>query len=140
MHKIHFQVNSDLKELDQVLTYFKQLNQPWICKKDWLQCQLALAEGFTNAVRHAHQNLPIEIPIEIEITLNSHNIEMRIWDFGPPFDLDDFIKNLDGKNNHLSGHGQGIPILNKIAAHLSYEHTDDHRNCLLIVKQFSLIP
>jgi len=67
--KISFQVDSDLRSLDTVLKYFQQLEPAGIPQKDWLQCQLALAEGFTNAVRHAHRHLPPEIPIEIEIEI-----------------------------------------------------------------------
>ena len=53
--KINIQVPSDLKALDQVLFQFNKIYQASIPQKDWLQCQLALVEGFTNAVRHAHQ-------------------------------------------------------------------------------------
>lgn len=137
LKNVSFKVNSDLKALDQVLSHFEQIYQPWIPRKDWLQCQLALAEGFTNAVRHAHGHLPPETPIEVQLTLTTQNMEMRIWDHGIPFDLEQFLDNLPGKNRELTGHGQGLPILNKIAAHLSYSRTDDERNCLLIVKQFS---
>jgi serine/threonine-protein kinase RsbW len=129
---------SDLKVLDQVLGNFDKIYQPWIPKKDWLQCQLALAEGFTNAVRHAHKGLSRQVPIEIEIILRQTGIEIKIWDYGNPFDLEGFMgKNL-GKDNRWSGHGQGLPILQQIADRLSYSRTSDDRNCLLIIKQFSL--
>jgi serine/threonine-protein kinase RsbW len=134
---ISFKVNSDLKALDQVLCRFEQLYEPWIPKKDWLQCQLALAEGFTNAVRHAHKNVPPEIPIEVNLTLTERSLEMSIWDCGPPFDLDGFLQHLGNQEHQLAGHGQGIPILQKIAAHLSYTRTEGDRNCLLVIKQFS---
>nr|WP_217651899.1 anti-sigma regulatory factor [Hydrococcus rivularis] len=132
-----FKVESALQALDLLLQHFDRLYQPWIPKKDWLQCQLALAEGFTNAVRHAHKNLPPETPIEVEIVLSQQSIEMRIWDRGSYFDLDGFLKNVALRNDRLSGHGQGLVILQKIASHLSYTRTNDDRNCLLIVKQFS---
>lgn len=133
---INFKVSSDLQQLNQVLSYFDELNQPWILKKDWLHCQLALAEGFTNAVRHAHQQLSPEIPIEIQIVLHSESLEIRIWDRGKPFDLAAFLQNHQ-HSTQLEGHGQGLPILQKIAAHLSYTRTEDDRNCLLIIKRFS---
>ncbi len=137
LKQLSFKVESDLKALDQVLCYFDQLNQPWIPKKDWLQCQLALAEGFTNAVRHAHRQLPLETPIEIELRLTSQGLEIRIWDCGPPFDLEKVLSTLDSQKNQLTGHGKGLPILQKIAAYLSYYRTDDNRNCLAIVKNFA---
>jgi serine/threonine-protein kinase RsbW len=135
--KSTFKVKGNLQALDQLLHYFDRLYQPWIPKKDWLQCQLAMAEGFTNAVRHAHKNLPPEIPIEVEIILTQQTVEMRIWDSGPYFDLDGFLKRVTARNDRLSGNGQGLIILQKIAAHLSYTRTNDDRNCLLIVKRFT---
>lgn len=135
--KVFFKVESDLKALDQVLRYFDELNQPWIPRQDWLQCQLALAEGFTNAVRHAHKELPKEIPIEIELILKQDSLEMKIWDYGFPFDLNAFLQNKRKNVDQFAANGQGLPILQKIAAHLSYLRTEDNRNCLLIVKHFS---
>lgn len=129
---------SDLKVLDQILDNFDKIYQPWIPKKDWLQCQLALAEGFTNAVRHAHKDLSRQVPIEIEIILRQTGMEIRIWDYGNPFDLEGFMHKNLGQDNRWSGHGQGLPILQQIADRLSYTRTSDNRNCLLIVKQFSL--
>lgn len=138
LREISFKVNSDLKALDEVLGYFDQLNQAWIPKKDWLHCQLALAEGFTNAVRHAHKDISGDIFVEIEIKLRSDSLEMRIWDFGPFFDLQAFLEANADKDNRFAGHGQGLPILQKISAQLSYECKNDERNCLLIIKKFSL--
>jgi serine/threonine-protein kinase RsbW len=101
---------------------------------------LALAEGFTNAVRHAHHNLPTEVPIEIEIAILEQSLELRIWDYGPPnFDLQAYIKNLplrQKQNHRLDTNGRGIPILLKIADRLSYFRTEDGRNCLLIVRNY----
>jgi serine/threonine-protein kinase RsbW len=107
--------------------------------KDWLQCQLALAEGFTNAVRHAHRGLPPEIPIQVEVFLEPQAIEIRIWDCGPPFDLNSFLKNQNWSQQPLSEHGQGLLIMQKISAHLSYTRSEDNRNCLRIVKEFSAL-
>ena len=133
-----FKVNSDLKALDEVFGYFDDINQPWIPKKEWLQCQLALAEGFTNAVRHAHKDISGDVFVEIEMKLTSESLEMRIWDFGPFFDLQAFLEANAHKDNRFAGHRQGLPILQKIAAQLSYERKHDERNCLLIIKKFSL--
>lgn len=129
-------VPTDLKELDQVLSWFDQLYQPSIPKKVWLQCQLALAEGFTNAVRHAHKDLPPNIPVDIEVTLFPEYLEMRIWDQGSPFDLEQRLQELDHKVDEQAGGGRGIAIMQKIADKLSYTRTDDNRNCLLIRKNY----
>lgn len=127
---------TDLKALDQVLTWFDQFNQGSIPKKVWIQCQLALAEGFTNAVRHAHKNLTPNVPIDIEVTLFPQALELRVWDQGPPFDLEQRIQELEKTVDDQAGGGRGIAILQKIADKLSYTRTDDNRNCLLIVKTF----
>lgn len=130
------QFSTDLKELDLVLSWFDELKQPHIPKKVWLQCQLALAEGFTNAVRHAHKSLSREVPIDIEIILYPHCLEMRIWDHGAPFDLEEKYRNLQKKVDEQAGGGRGIAILQRIADQLSYKRTADNRNCLLIVKDY----
>ncbi|MDP8964607.1 MAG: ATP-binding protein [Cyanobacteriota bacterium] len=130
------QVPSDLRALDRVLSWFDQFNQPSIPKKVWIQCQLALAEGFTNAVRHAHKDLPSNVLIDIELTLYPHSLELRIWDQGPPFDLEQRLQKTEERVDGHSGGGRGIAILQKIADKLSYTRTDDNRNCLLIVKTY----
>lgn len=130
------QVPTDLKALEPLLSWFEQLNQPSIPRKVWIQCQLALAEGFTNAVRHAHKDLPRQSPIDIEVTLFPQSLELRIWDQGPPFDLEQRLRNQEQKVDKDKGGGRGIAILQKIADKLSYTRTDDNRNCLLIVKSY----
>jgi serine/threonine-protein kinase RsbW len=127
---------TDLKALDQVLTWFDQFNQGSIPKKVWIQCQLALAEGFTNAVRHAHKNLTPNVPIDIEVTLFAQALELRVWDQGPPFDLEKRFQEFEQTADDQAGGGRGIAILHKIADKLSYTRTDDNRNCLLIVKTY----
>ncbi|MEG3958750.1 hypothetical protein [Microcoleus sp. herbarium2] len=40
-----------------------------------------MSEAFTNAVRHAHKNLPRETPSELEITVvNKLNLKFEIGD------------------------------------------------------------
>jgi len=56
------------------------------------KCILAVSEAFTNAVRHAHKNLPIETPFELEITVFNERLEIKIWDWGEPFDFQAKLK------------------------------------------------
>lgn len=137
LRSIKIEAPSDLKALDQVLSQFNQIYQNSIPFRDWLQCRLALAEGFTNAVRHAHKNLPPEIPIEIEVQLQETAIEIKIWDHGSAFDLHGFITETARKHEDWLGSGRGIPILNKISNRLDYFRTEKQQNCLLIVKEFA---
>ena len=91
LRSIKIEVESDLKALDEVLSQFNTIYHDSIPIRDWLQCRLALAEGFTNAVRHAHKNLPRNTPIRIEVLLNQTTMEIAIRDRGPAFDLHGFI-------------------------------------------------
>ncbi|SKB13157.1 Sigma-B activity negative regulator [Planktothrix sp. PCC 11201] len=139
------QVPSSLDSLAKVLSWFDQLYQSFIPKSVWLRCQLALAEGFTNAVRHAHQGLSSDLYIDLEVTILDRQIEIRIWDFGVPFDLMKKIKDITKEikdtptdsDPPLGGGGtRGLLLMRDIADYLSYEHGEDGRNCLLIIKQF----
>lgn len=84
---ISLQVNTDVSALTKVLEWFEQLKDLSLPQEAWWACQLALAEGFTNAVRHAHKNLPVETPIQLEVTVFAGCLEFRIWDCGQAFDL-----------------------------------------------------
>lgn len=130
------EVPSDLQALDRILFQFNQIYQDFIPYRDWLQCRLALAEGFTNAVRHAHKNLSQDVLIAIEIILKQNAMEIRIWDYGAAFDLQNFIAETSKKHHDWLNSGRGIPLLNKIADHLEYYRTEQQQNCLLIVKNF----
>lgn len=136
--EIFFEVKSDLIFLEKVLAEFNKMNESWIPQKDWLQCQLALAEGFTNAVRHAHKHLSKDTIIAIKIILTQKDITIQIWDHGEYFDLQNFTPNLPNKQDNLTPGGRGIYILQKIADKLSYTRTKDNRNCLLLIKNLSL--
>ncbi|EAW38802.1 ATP-binding protein [Lyngbya sp. PCC 8106] len=85
--QIILQVNSDIAVLEDVLAWYQQLENQPIPKPIWWQCQIALAEGFTNAVNHAHKNLPCTTPIHLQVTVFNESLEICIWDYGPPFDL-----------------------------------------------------
>ena len=56
--QISFVVPSDLLCLGEVLGKYEEVKPEFINQRVWLECQLALAEGFTNAVRHAHKKSP----------------------------------------------------------------------------------
>ena len=70
----HLAVNSQLELLSQVQHWFKNFCASLTPEVGWIRdhfdpLNLALAEGFTNAVRHAHAKLPAETPIKIDIEL-----------------------------------------------------------------------
>ncbi len=92
--QISLQVNTDMNFLTKVLDWFEQLQDLSLPNEVWFQFQLALAEGFTNAVRHAHTNLPVETPIQLEITVFNGRLELKVWDCGPRFDFDAKLKEI----------------------------------------------
>jgi serine/threonine-protein kinase RsbW len=130
----HFQVQTDLKALDRILSWFEQLKQPQIPQEIWLRCSLALAEGFTNAVRHAHKNHASDVPIDMQVKIADDTIEIRIWDYGPPFDLEDKLSKMPAQEqNHTEG-GRGLQLIQQTTDCFSYTRMPDNRNCLLLVK------
>ena len=133
---IQLQVKTDLNELVEVLVWFNQLYQDSVPKIDWLKCQTALAEAFTNVVRHAHKDRPLETPIELEAALSSDYLEIRIWDYGPQFDLEYKVSSLPSEVDETATGGRGLYLLKQIADGISYTRNGD-RNCLLLVKKFS---
>lgn len=137
LKKIQFKVDSNLQALESVLSQFDQIYDDFIPNRDWLKCKLALAEGFTNAVRHAHKELPKETQITIEAVLKPAMLEIYIWDMGNPFDLNQYVKEKSDENNNWLGSGRGVAILTQIADHLEYQPVQFKGNCLLIFKKFS---
>ncbi|MGD1715094.1 ATP-binding protein [Hydrocoleum sp. CS-953] len=135
-HQADLQVCSDLGENDKVLSWFEQLHQAPIPKKVWLECELALAEAFTNATRHAHKYLPTETLIDIEVKIYTDYLEIRIWDYGQPFDLLKWLKEQPTQTDIFVGGGRGIKLMYAIADNISYTRTSDNRNCLLIAKNY----
>lgn len=136
IHKDYLQVNTDLNALTLVLAWFDQFNCPPVSYQTWLECQLALAEGFTNAVRHAHQGQPIERLIDIEVVIFPEWLEMRVWDYGEPFNLTQKLDALPQETDMDAEGGRGLKLMQRIADSLSYTRTEDDRNCLLIVKRY----
>ena len=92
IQKFSLQLNTDIKAVAQVLGWVEQLDPLPIPEAVLQQCKLAAIEGFTNAVRHAHKNLPLETLIELEITVFNERLEIKIWDRGEPFDFQAKLK------------------------------------------------
>lgn len=133
----NLKLQTELNALNQILSWFNELYEPQIPRSVWLRCELALAEGFTNAVRHAHKEKSSETPIDIEVTISNEMIEIRIWDCGPPFNLEERLKKMPTNDENQSGGGRGIQLIQKTTDHFSYRRTADDRNCLLMIKFYS---
>jgi len=127
------QVTSDLTQLDQVLAWFSQARPPGIQNTIWLQLELALAEAFTNAVRHAHRLSPNSPPVLIELKSNPNALELWVWDHGPDFDLQGKLDTLPEFISPDQDGGRGLKLLQNIASELEYRRMGE-QNCLILRK------
>jgi len=137
LKKADLQVNTGLSGLGWVLSWFSQLYESRIPTSVWIRCQLVLAEGFTNAVRHAHKGKPADLAVDIQVAVFAESLEIKIWDWGDPFDLEQKIKDISEKVDIESPGGRGLKLIKDIADSISYVRTADGRNCLSIVKNYS---
>ncbi|KPQ33766.1 MAG: serine/threonine-protein kinase RsbW [Phormidesmis priestleyi Ana] len=154
LKRAQLSVSSRLEELSTVQQWFHTqiailaAQAPWI-NEQFDQLNLALAEGFTNAVRHAHTGLPSSTPVEIELLVELQQIEIRIFDQGDRFDPNSLQEPQPGS---LREGGYGWFLLRRLADQVTYEYIGDYtetdkkekeersfspkrqRNCLRIVK------
>jgi len=136
--EFHLQVKTDLKALTQVSEWLENIVLPLIPQDLWWQCSLIVNEGFTNAVRHAHQNLPSETPIDLEVKVFADYLEIRIWDRGQPFNLKAKLHSIiQEQRDPLDREGErGLVFMYKLTDKLCYIRTDD-RNCLVMRKNLT---
>lgn len=90
-------VESNLSQLPIVVEWFTQFKQSVLPHERWLQANMALIEGFTNAVRHAHHSLRTAPPISLEAGLSSELFWFEIWDRGSPYNLDEALDHLQNQ-------------------------------------------
>lgn len=136
LKKINLKVKTDLGVCAEVLSWFEQLNQPPLPDKDiWYKCQTLLWEAFTNIVEHAHKDLPPETPIDIEATRFERHIEIRIWCYGPWFNLNQKLQEIPEFEDNYNDRGRGLKIISMLADNFSYDQVNQ-RNCMFITKQY----
>ncbi len=139
--KFHLQVKTKLEALQEVLQWYEELISPRLPEQTGRQCEVALVEAFTNAVRHAHQDLPSNTPIDLEVELYPNCLEMRVWDQGKPFDLQAQLQaNQDNVTSLDKEGGRGLQFIKKLTDDLQYLSNLDYRNCLIIKKKYSQTP
>ncbi|CAD5962702.1 Serine-protein kinase RsbW [Planktothrix tepida] len=133
----NLQVKTTLTALEEVLKWFDRITSTFLPSDIFHKCQIALTEGFTNAVRHAHRTLPETTPIELEVKVFSPWIEMRIWDWGEPFNLEKALEMMSEMHADPLEHegGRGLIFMSKLTDELYYTRLDDQRNCLVMKKQ-----
>lgn len=135
-YKTKTEPNNLTQALRALLSWFDSFfhDLPMIPEEIRMPCQLALVEGFTNVVFHAHQDLPPETLIEIEISVTTEFLDMKIWDCGPGFDFEATLRRKLQTTTSESENGRGLRIMYRIAEKIEYFRTADQRNCLHIRK------
>lgn len=134
-HK-HLVVDSRLEALFKVQRWFKDVCSSLEPEFTWIKhycdrLNIALTEGFTNAVRHAHASLPPETPIEIDVSLEEDRVDIRIWDEGAPFNPDELGEPEPG--SLLQEGGYGWFLLRRLADQVTYQRKEN-KNCLAITQ------
>ncbi|NJK73185.1 MAG: ATP-binding protein [Microcoleus sp. SU_5_6] len=137
--EFQIQVKTDLNALTEVLEWLENIVLPLLPGELWWQCRLIINEGFTNVVRHAHQDLPPATPIDIEVAVFCCYFEIRIWDRGQPFDLEAKLHSIEQEQRDpLDREGEmGLVFMHKLTDKLCYIRTEDRRNCLLMRKNIT---
>lgn len=148
LQRYHIQVNSDIYALAKLQEWFNPFKD-LLPTTVWMQCNLVLVEIFTNVVSYAHAGMDEETPIDIELTIHrtENFLELKIWDFGKPFDLEAQInhasanahkyQNIENIDDIPTG-GRGLMISKTIADEISYESLPDGRNCFVMKKNFAM--
>lgn len=130
-------VPTDLNSLTEVLQWFDQFELPPLSKEFLWQCRVVLTEGFTNAVRHAHNHLPSSTMIDLGIRLFTDYLEMKIWDQGEPFDWEGTLSVISQEEiDPLEKEGgRGLMFIKQLTDHVVYDRFSDQRNCLTLHKK-----
>lgn len=134
-------VQSDLATIAQILKWFECFRQPPLSQKTWLQGQIALIEAFTNAVRHAHAHLPVRTLIKLEAGLYREHLEIKVWDQGLPFDLEQLLNQVEQDYPDPLEHGEhwGASLFKKLRDQyqwqIEYQCLQEGQNCLRLVKK-----
>lgn len=135
--KFCLRVESRIEALEEVSQWLDKFLRPFVLAEDIrLQYRLIVDEGFINVVIHAHQDLPPTTPIDLEAQIFTNYIDIRIWDLGQPFNLEETLQALlkQHSNPLEKAGGRGLIFMYKLTDELRYTRTPDNRNCLFMRK------
>lgn len=126
--KYQLVLETRIQEIDRVLDFISSA----VPKSIVWQGQTAMVEAFANAVNHAHQNLPPETPVTLEVWRFSDRVELRVWDQGQPFNwaekLTHKLANPPGPDDTS---GRGIIWIHKLTDSAQYRR-EGEQNCLVM--------
>jgi serine/threonine-protein kinase RsbW len=81
---------------------------------------LVLTEAMANAIQHANEGDPAK-EVHIEISTVSQRLIIKVFDFGPGFNVEQYIK----PRHPLEENGRGIYLIHTIMDEISYNPTDE---------------
>ncbi|MGL5032820.1 MAG: ATP-binding protein, partial [Microcystaceae cyanobacterium] len=128
--------NSQTSAVNEVLDWLEQVRPGFVALRPWFECQTALIEGLDNVIQHAHPHLSPETAIALELRVYPQGIEMKIWDYGEPFDLLNYLEQVPEKQAESAERGRGFILMRRILDYITYTRTDDGRNQLRMIKVF----
>lgn len=140
-HVQQITLQSDLTCLACLQTWFEEFCDRHAILVRWDDTQryrfkLAMVEGFTNTVRHAHEHLPAETAIEAELALEAAgdrcDLTFNLWDRGEPFDPTQLDEPEPGT---LQLGGYGWFLLRRLCDRVTYSRCSDERNRLTVCSQ-----
>jgi len=81
---------------------------------------LVLTEAMANAIVHANEGDPAK-DVHIEISIVEQNLFIKVFDFGPGFDIKKYIE----PSHPLNDHGRGIYLIHTIMDEITYLPTEN---------------
>ena len=129
------QIAANLNDLLQVRHFVEETAVTHIHNQQTISdIVLAIDEAVTNIIRHGYQHDSGKI--EISISYQETQIEIKIYDRSPNFDPTQVIP--PDPNTPLSQRkpgGMGIPLIRHLTDELQYQKLPDGRNELTLIKQ-----
>lgn len=140
LREFYLSMESDLSDLQKIIPWFEYHCGELLVQTIFLPMQIILIEGFTNAVKYAHLNLPTETPIEVFVDIFEHLIEIRIWDYGSTFDLEKQLQleiQMNKEDSLKRESHRGLLLMDSLTDQLTYIRENEAKNCLIMRRKIT---
>ena len=140
LRQFYLSMESDLSGLQKIIPWFEYNCGELLVQTIFLPMQIILIEGFTNAVKYAHLNLPTETPIEVFVDIFENLIEIRIWDYGLTFDLEKQLQleiQMNTEDSLKRESHRGLLLMDSLTDQLTYVRENEAKNCLIMRRKIT---
>ena len=140
LRQFYLSMESDLSGLQKIIPWFEYNCGELLSQTVFLSMQIILIEGFTNAVKYAHLNLPTETPIEVFVDIFENLIEIRIWDYGLTFDLEKQLQleiQMNTEDSLKRESHRGLLLMDSLTDQLTYVRENEAKNCLIMRRKIT---